>query len=1310
MVKFLSMKIANQFFCFKVLSVFLFLLALIFPFNTLFAQITSNDSSVITDVVNENEVPLVITINNVIYSNENRTVSINFNIANKSNRFVDNLRYNFEFHQGEALKETGLLFEDLQYVFSTSDSLERLAPNQVLRKTIEYQVPDTIPGGSYFIRGTIYNEELSIYGVTYTKEPVRLTGLNRFILSKEAALIDMKNKEVYGLKQGPNLEKDGEYLIAFPREMNEQLFNALNREEIFVDYKVTHANDYTKIVYEKLNIPLSSLVVGGGLEFKIEPWENMQSGPHNATLDFKDSRGVQISESIAVRLLYKGLLGRIFDLETNINSYRKGEPINLVANIVAAGDSDVQKIFLKAIFKNEGEVVQEEQKEIPMNGDYYGIDVNVSFADTKIKSKTLIDEVQVILTSEDGTVLDEQVITMDTTQIFEYPKESNLLRNTIITLVVLLIVLGGLAFFRKKVNFTVASILIAASLIGGAIMFSGQEYVSAQEWEYTYGCTDPGACNYNSSANMEDWTCDYMSCYQGPVDDYIYGCMDPTAANFNPYANMDGGGCEYNNNPGDSGGTGDGNVCTDINADSPGTPLPCTYYTNPGADPNNQPELCDNPSASNYWQPAPCEYPPVEYICGINGYWGDECDSPCPEGYYFEPGAMGGDYCLPYENGPNTPKIDKTLLDIQSDFLPIEYKGICTEDCDKVTVYIKVQCKQCLNGADNVQIKYFNNWKGSEYLSEISRQESINIGQLDKRVSYRYWIVVADKTSEYVLDHDLKPADSYGLAGVPVAANDVVNEWVYGPYIFEFCFENYEEGDIIKELADSDGEYYQDFAILANTSFSAAYCDADIGVEFVKGERHCTYPTGVRASFYVDENFDGNKNIDEIYLRSPLRVCGAGQPSSLLGLVRDNKGNVAFSGLPPSECETTYGGVSIPYFGALLMSTSSHRVELDSENSFGWIKTGVEYLIDNVWVRDDQGFQGMKPNDTIRARIGVMRGGEEGGCENCPVELACSASPKNTKEESPTVSWIPQVGAASREYDVNGLIFVWNAVGYSTPNNAERPGTNNGGRFNINYPSAGNKTYVMDVYAKNYQGEKVSNTARCSMNVAPMVPRCYAYANQDAIANNSPKNVFSLMESVIWGVDVQDPAEGTLTYKWFVNGKLTWHENKYTSGILLDTHNYRKGQTVTTTVVVKDASNNEASASCSIFIRECMTNDECPGENICNNLTGMCTLPIPIFNKNLTLDQNVINKGGTCNLSWNVDMAHTCTLYRNNSPMQIFGPGIGNSNPEPERIEGNMGVQPGTYTMTCVSGEGANQTTQTSGPVTCLVNPDIREQ
>lgn len=53
---------------------------------------------------------------------------------------------------------------------------------------------------------------------------------------------------------------------------------------------------------------------------------------------------------------------------------------------------------------------------------------------------------------------------------------------------------------------------------------------------YQPGCMDVLACNYDSNANVDDESCDLVSCY---------GCMDDGACNFDSSSTMDDGTCDF---------------------------------------------------------------------------------------------------------------------------------------------------------------------------------------------------------------------------------------------------------------------------------------------------------------------------------------------------------------------------------------------------------------------------------------------------------------------------------------------------------------------------------------------------------------------------------------------------------------------------------------------------------------------------------------------------------------------------------------------------------------------------------------------
>ena len=114
-------------------------------------------------------------------------------------------------------------------------------------------------------------------------------------------------------------------------------------------------------------------------------------------------------------------------------------------------------------------------------------------------------------------------------------------------------------------DFSVALNDFGTSLTIGSPYSNFQSFQSGHVKSYELsiclaGCTDSLACNYDSTVNIDDGTCDY-SCYgctdplacnydsSASVDDgsciYIYGCTDPLANNYDANACIDDGSCLY---------------------------------------------------------------------------------------------------------------------------------------------------------------------------------------------------------------------------------------------------------------------------------------------------------------------------------------------------------------------------------------------------------------------------------------------------------------------------------------------------------------------------------------------------------------------------------------------------------------------------------------------------------------------------------------------------------------------------------------------------------------------------------------------
>ncbi len=1188
----------------NLLTLFVFV-SISFPVTSFAQQVDSSKDSQIG-----------IKINNTAYSSEERLVTISYDVVNNSNSFIDDLSYVFEFYNGPKLADRGYLFKDLKYVVATVGDFEKLAPKQKVRKTIEYKIPESIPGGPYFIRGAVYNEAISIYGVDYTKEPLNLTGRGGFISNKLAVLVDLSTGTTYKAMVGSVLERENDHVVRFSKDKNKELFNALDKNEIFSNIRITKVNDEKEIVYESEKIALSTLVVedGSSIDFKVPKNDKINTGSYTMMINFKDANGNQVTEDSFSRLLYKGIFGRIYKVDTNINSYRKGESVFIYANTVIAGDETAKKAYLSASVKFEGKIVQEFKKTIDLDSKPTGTDVMVDFRDLKMKSTTLIDEVSLTLTTEDGTILDEQSIEIDLQKIFSYPKKTNMVKNILIGLGILIALVGLLALIRKKkINQTFASIIIAVVMITSAVFLGDTSPVSAQ-------CFDEfGNSNDCGSVNCDDVTASNFGqngeCVYGEVDPQ---CTDPTALNFG-----ENGVCRYSEDPYQPGGG-----CTDFSA----TNWDSSAIYDDGTC-NYDQTGCTYPSASNYDPNAQVD----DGSC-------EACTDPNANNYV--PGFTHDDGSCTYEANIKPP----------GDLIQIEFIGSVPSDeiCkDPVPddFYVKLQCKVCGNAALDLEVNYYN--KG--------------IGQ----------------TSAY--DY------SFTLFTEQVGNGHVFNNFVFGPFDLGFVLENKNPDGSLNKSLYVDGEYTQKFAVKVKAPFGSNFCQIDdpyggvyegFATEIEEDISLCPLPAEVRASFYIDYNEDGNKNPDEPFIKSK-NASGScyGEIGPLLGLVQNENG-ATFSGLVPSSCSEE----NKPYFFKDLLDDGRYKSLLDPNGSFGFIQTGVKYLIDSNWV--DVDYVELVEKDILQSLIGVKLNEE--------VSLSCGATPAKTAKFPVSVVWSTTMW--SDTYDVEDLEFVWDATNASLPDNAVRYGSQNEGNYAIDYSqnTGGAKNYAVSVYARNSAGETVSNTANCAIDIDPMRVSCAAYPSLAAVNSGGVQTFFDPGQPVFWSAETHNLGS-PIYYRWFGTGLRgnQGNNNKTVGPVYYSDY----GQKIVE-IEAEGVENRSVFGSCPIFIRQCRLDEECQNGYVCNASTFTCLLPPPVFITPLTLDRSLINTGNYCRLKWTVSDADSCVLYKNNIPINTEAPVT------TEGTEGES-VDPGTYTILC---ENENGLSVTGGPVRCLVNPNIKEE
>ena len=177
------------------------------------------------------------------------------------------------------------------------------------------------------------------------------------------------------------------------------------------------------------------------------------------------------------------------------------------------------------------------------------------------------------------------------------------------------------------------------------------------------GCTEEGACNYNSAANADDGSCEYTSCA---------GCTDPLACNTTDGATIDDGSCTY---PDEDYLDCDGNCLNDADLD--------------GICDELEVEGCTDANACNYSASATddngsCTYP--------DGYPNNtlDCDGNCVNDA-DEDGVCDEDETAGCTDPAACNTGDFTDTDNSLCQYPIDLYGVDNVDCDG----------ECLNDADD---------------------------------------------------------------------------------------------------------------------------------------------------------------------------------------------------------------------------------------------------------------------------------------------------------------------------------------------------------------------------------------------------------------------------------------------------------------------------------------------------------------------------------------------------------------------------------------------------------------------------------
>jgi len=304
----------------------------------------------------------------------------------------------------------------------------------------------------------------------------------------------------------------------------------------------------------------------------------------------------------------------------------------------------------------------------------------------------------------------------------------------------------------------------------------------------------------------------------------------------------------------------------------------------------------------------------------------------------------------------------------------------------------------------------------------------------------------------------------------------------------------------------------------------------------------------------------------------------------------------------------------------------------------------------------------------------------------------------------------------SEVYDISELGFVWSGDTGTAQNPSLTNGGSGNGTLSTTYSDEGTKN--VQVYAVNSDGEQVSAAVFCSYEpvvcgngfvpvngicVPELSASCSAFNN--AAGTGNPQLFFGPGESVYWKAEASG-GDDPYSYVWSgdATSSVSQISGPYVVGPGGDYVYSDVSSVYTAEVEVRDRQTDVDDTACSISVKECNTNTDCPSDEICRLDTFTCGPPLPVVVEPLYLRDPIVNLGQQCDMSWEIEGAFTCELYKNGVRLEDNSQGVINGSAPTSTA--SFLVDPGSYLLRCENEVGD---TIDAGPARCLLNPQIRE-
>lgn len=403
------------------------------------------------------------------YDESNRKLSTYLSLANGYSFFLDTLTYNVELYTGNALKTEGDIFAGLELVKVYSGPVDEIGPGEQRVQEVTMTVPETVPSGNYFIRVVVVDNQYNVNGLTYSSNPVEISGTGELLPVQQAYVrLDGEN---YGLFEGLLVAPDEVPTLIFPLNENPDLqaFVAAGHT-LYAQGDVTHADDTSTPLRP---IERTALVQSGSdLILSLDELPPFDPGTYSLQISFSNEEDRLVLDTYTLRWFVEGFFARIQNIVSQKNVYESGAPIDLAVSLVSTNEADVP-VWIEATFTTvDGDEVTFSENGLlsPSTGGSL-----VAFSGHSFDKKTQVASVEVMVTNQaDGSLLDAE--TYEFSQNVEIGNEGYSTQFTFVAVIALVVLLVLVLLLRtlihKKAPPTPIAIIVCAVALSGGLVTS----------------------------------------------------------------------------------------------------------------------------------------------------------------------------------------------------------------------------------------------------------------------------------------------------------------------------------------------------------------------------------------------------------------------------------------------------------------------------------------------------------------------------------------------------------------------------------------------------------------------------------------------------------------------------------------------------------------------------------------------------------------------------------------------------------------------------------------------------------------------